>query len=71
MPWHPVQHVNARRLSHAGAEAILLKRERGPGTFLFRESMDGTVALALWDGLRVHHLDIHDHDEVMTPDYFT
>jgi hypothetical protein len=51
------------------AEALLLQHERGPGTFLFREH-DGNVVLTLWDGTSVHHLDVRDHDDQITPTEF-
>lgn len=64
--WESVQRVKVRRLSLEEAEAILLRLEHGPGTFLFRECND-QVVLTLWDGTSVHHYVIRDRETAVLP----
>lgn len=64
--WESVQRVKVRRLSLEEAEAILLRLEHGPGTFLFRECND-QVVLTLWDGTSVHHFVIRDRETAVLP----
>jgi hypothetical protein len=70
--WAPVQEITIPQLTVQDAEAILLRYEQGPGTFLFRQqpcalddSKNGIVVLTMWDGTRVHHFDIRDCDMPM------
>lgn len=67
--WERIQRIRVPPVSVQDAEALLLQHERGPGTFLFREH-DGNVVLTLWDGTSVHHLDVRDHDDQITPTEF-
>jgi len=67
--WERVQRIRVPAMSIQDAEALLLRHERGPGTFLFREHA-GKVVLTLWDGTSVHHFDVRDHDAAIKPAEF-
>jgi hypothetical protein len=67
--WESVQRVHVPQLSLEEAETLLLRHERGPGTFLFRQCND-QVVLTLWDGTRVHHFVIREGEATVPPAVF-